>query len=166
MKADSDLPWYFGLGPSTAAGDMGLRSSFGTQLDMARAGVSNGSTITQDSAETDMHRRLGAAHLHHEITARLERLSDLHRVVLSLHYGGRPIVDRLSGAAVLTPEAALLTLLPVATRDALCGAVRASLKARDGRWLAVEVAANELVRAAVGAYEDAQTPRRRKVWGT
>jgi hypothetical protein len=61
-SAELDLPWYFGTGPATAAGDAGLKSSLGSQLDAMRAGISHDAVVDSDRAEVDMIRRLGTAH--------------------------------------------------------------------------------------------------------
>lgn len=41
MSADADLPWYYGTASRTAAGDLGMRSTFGLQLSAARASQLN-----------------------------------------------------------------------------------------------------------------------------
>lgn len=158
MRADFDLPWFFGTGPSTAQGDSGLRCSLGS--------AGTGVTPSVSALEDMMIRRVSTGTRIGDITDRLESLSRFHQLVLRLHYGTGPLAFGVSGAAVLCRAAWALLVLdgqPM-SRERLNAAMRG--KGSDGRmrWVEVEAEAATLVAEAVKAYEAADVPRRRKVW--
>lgn len=164
-NAASDLPWFFGTGPSTAAGDCGLRSSLGGQLAALAEGITRQPTVDASRAEDEMHERMGPGRLIGIIEDRLFTLTPEQVRVLRYHYGERAIDDRVSAAALLCPSAASLVSPRVLSRESLREAVQASVKARDRAWLVVEVEALALVQDAVTAYEAAAVHVPRKVWG-
>lgn len=115
--AEADLRWYFGQGASTAIGDMGQRSSLGSQLARAAAGskprrrrkgpdgeylpdeaieVASGAGgssavgyIDVDAIERCMAMGIGAIARIKTIEAALVQLTPTFRAVLRLAYGDR-----------------------------------------------------------------------------
>jgi hypothetical protein len=164
-SAELDLPWYFGTGPATAAGDAGLKSSLGSQLDAMRAGISHDAVVDSDRAEVDMIRRLGTAHRLDAIRRRLAALDGFTVRVLRLHYSERPMAAGVSPAAVLCGEAERLCAPAMVTRERLNAIVRASLRERNGLWRALMVESATLVGEARAAYDATWVEPRRKVWG-
>ncbi len=156
MRADFDLPWYFGTGPSTAQGDSGLRCSLGS--------AGTGGTPSLSALEDAMIRRVGTGTRLGDIADRLATLSRFHQLVLRLHYGTGPLAFGVSGSAVLVQAAwALLETGPM-SRERLNSAMRGKGKDGRARWVEVEAEAQTVVGEAVRAYEAADVPRRRKVW--
>lgn len=98
MSADSELPWYFGSGPSTWQGDAGLRSSLGGQigalegscyldeLGVRRKGILEARSFDVGATEDRMHQRLGAAANVASIEDRLRQLTRQQVQALELHY--------------------------------------------------------------------------------
>lgn len=118
--AEAELRWYFGTGPSSAAGDMGLRSPLGAQLEIAKAskiasgvgraaggtlGASRGYAVDFKAAEDRVLDGLGAARRVRAVEHRLRQLNDLERRVLRLEFGGPRMVHELSPVVVLTSAA-------------------------------------------------------------
>lgn len=118
--AEAELRWYFGTGPSSAAGDMGLRSPFGAQLEIAAAsraasgaersacgalGASRGYSVDFKAAEDRLLDGLGAARRVRGVEHRLRQLNDLERRVLRLEFGGPRMAHELSPVVVLTGSA-------------------------------------------------------------
>lgn len=179
MRADVDLPWFYGTGSSTAAGDAGLRSSLGGQVarlaasqlsDAARAAARDydgwqkrsgeGHGVDASQIEDDAIKRLGTGHHLAEVSARLAAVADEHRDALALHYGHRSLVFGVSAAA-------LLTELGRRHGMALADVLRDAVKARKPAVLVeLETETGKLVEAAKLAYENADVPKRRKVWAS
>lgn len=164
-RADLELPWYFGTGPSTAAGDSGLRSPLGGQLEAIASGTLAEYTIDAARTEDEMIRRIQTGGNVGDVRARLAELSHLDQQVLRLHYGTPALACNVTGAAVLASLAQRMTSSRSVTREALSAAIRASNRDRSStRVTEIEVEALGLVKAAVQRYEQVQLPRSRKVW--
>lgn len=131
--AEADLRWYFGQGASTALGDMGQRSSLGSQLARAAAGskpkrlrrgpdgevipdeaveVASGAGgssavgyIDVDAIERRMAIGIGAVGRVKTIEAALGRVTPTYQAVLRLAYGDRDMRPGVSHVVVLTTEA-------------------------------------------------------------
>lgn len=118
--AEVELRWYYGTGPSTAAGDMGLRSPMGAQLEIAESskvvsseekaaagtlGASRAYAVDFKAAEDRMLDGLGAARRVRGIEHRLRQLKKFDRRVLRLEYGGPRMVYELTPVVVLTGAA-------------------------------------------------------------
>ena len=101
-SADLDLPWYFGSGPRTAAGDAGLRSPLGAQLDALRTGVRHDrATVDSSRSEDEAIGRLGLGERMRVIEERLRQLDRIDVDILRAHYVERPLPHMISGAAPL-----------------------------------------------------------------
>jgi hypothetical protein len=102
QSADVDLPWYFGSGPSTAAGDAGLKSPLGGQLDALRAGIPRDRTAVDSSrSEDEAIGRLGMGERYRVIEERLGQLQRIDVDILRAHYVDKPMPFMISGAAPL-----------------------------------------------------------------
>lgn len=102
QSADVDLPWFFGSGPSTAAGDAGLKSPLGAQLDALRAGVQHDRTVVDSSrSEDEAIGRLGMGERYRVIEERLGQLERIDVDILRAHYVDKPLPYMISGAAPL-----------------------------------------------------------------
>jgi len=102
QSADVDLPWYFGSGPSTAAGDAGLKSPLGGQLDALRAGIPRDRTAVDSSrSEDEAIGRLGMGERYRVIEERLGQLQRIDVDILRAHYVDKPLPHMISGAAPL-----------------------------------------------------------------
>jgi hypothetical protein len=127
MRADADLPWYFGSGASTWAGDAGLRSSLGGQLEAARQfkapDVTNAPWMAKGSqphvvdasrAEDDMHQRMGAAWFVRRVRTRLACLTSVQAQALALHYDEKTSLPySIDASAVLLASARKLIDRPI-----------------------------------------------------
>lgn len=117
MSADSELPWYFGSGPSTWQGDAGLRSSLGGQigalegscyldeLGVRRKGILEARSFDVGATEDRMHQRLGAAANVASIEDRLRQLTRIQVEALRLHYSDASLPFGVPGAAILLARA-------------------------------------------------------------
>ncbi len=170
-RAALALPWYFGQGASTAAGDAGLRSSLGGQIEALRAsqlegggGMLESRAVDSSDIEDAMHQRLEAGGRMARVAERLAGCSDAHVTVLRLAFGTAPLAFGVSGCAVLTASAAKLVGAEP-QRATLNAALRAAHKASPGGsgWVRVELEAQALLGPAVRAYEGAAVGRRRHV---
>lgn len=67
MRADAELPWYFGTGPSTWAGDAGLRSNLGGQVAHLEASkLSPQASLARAADRADPWRRTSDPRWHPE----------------------------------------------------------------------------------------------------
>jgi hypothetical protein len=103
--AELDLRWYFGGAGRTAAGDMGLRSPMGAQLDAARLGAASTRNIDVDASVDRMDEQIEAVRRWRCVRARLEQLTPRRSRILGLACGGARIGGGLSAAVVLTEAA-------------------------------------------------------------
>lgn len=179
MRADVDLPWYWGTGPSTWAGDAGLRSSLGPQIDHLLAGQLSAEArrqpgrgvwrarpqqiraVDSSQAEDAQIERLAAAERAGLVEARLRQLGRGHVLVLELHYLGGSLpysVDPACRALVALRRLVGCPGYPTTTqaRKAL---LSASVEARER----ISAAAIALVVEAKGAYELAEVALPRRV---
>ncbi len=148
MKAEDDLPWYWGSGPKTAEGDCGLRSPLGGMLAKVRDGVSGGSLREDD----DDSERLFAAGRMRRIKARLEGLSPDAVTHLWCHYVQKPLPFNISACAIFTRGASTLMGDDCPDPAKLAKRMR-EMKAQDKRIVGLEAEANALLNSAVAAYE-------------
>lgn len=154
--AEADLRWYYGNGASTAAGDMGLRSSLGSQLEAMHAGISANPTVDVDSIERKMAHGVDAAARMRVIARAIGRLTETYQRVLRQAFSEREMRPGVSHVVVLTSEARRATMTAlgrVALETEVHQAVLdASLSAP---WLVkAREAAVLLTAAALEAYAD------------
>ncbi len=111
------LPWYFGSASSghSAAGDAGLRSSLGGQIDALKASRTfRGGGILEDRAvdsgriEDAVHQRLDDCDRIARVRARLSACTPDDQAVLRLHFGTSALAFAVSGVALLTNAARVL----------------------------------------------------------
>jgi hypothetical protein len=165
MRADRDLPWFYGTGPSTAAGDSGLRSSLGGQLAALEAGIVGEHAVNTSRLEDDMIRRTSTGALMSEIRERLSQLPRDIVLVLELHYSTRPIAYGISGCAVLCDAAAALVAPAAVSREGIAGVLRERVQAgKPTAWVDLDTEAVALLKSAQLAYEAIRIVRRRRVW--
>lgn len=126
MRADADLPWYFGSGASTWAGDAGLRSPMGGQLEAARQvkrvdvewppWMTKGQqphAVDVSAAEDRMLESTAAAFRARRIALRLACLSRIQYLALTLHYDETcSLPFGIDASAVLLASARRLVLGP------------------------------------------------------
>lgn len=148
MKAEDDLPWYWGTGPQTAEGDSGLRSPLGGMLAKVRDGVA-GSSLREDD---DDDRRIATAERMRAVKQRLAKLEADEVTHLWSHYVQKRLPFGISAAAIFTKAARSLTGEDCPDPAKLAAKMR-SMNARDNRIVGLEKEADALVRAAVMAYE-------------
>lgn len=155
MRADLDLPWFFGSSPQNVAGDSGLRCSLGN--------AGGGGSFDVSALEDAMIRRVGTGSRWAEIRDRLATLEPGQCRVLQLHYAERSIVFSVSACAVLCPMAVELCAPGPVTREAIGEALRT--RGRSGStsaWVALEGEAQELLGPARLAYERADVEGRKR----
>lgn len=159
-RADSDLPWFFGSAPQSWAGDAGLRSALGGQLEAVRSEKLASGTVNASQIEDDVHRRLGAATRARAIEARLAQLSDVQVATLRWHYGEGSLpygVDR--SACLLGRVRRLCSAGGVVPQEVLRAALlEASTEERE----AIAAEADRLVVGAREAYD--ALPAQRLRW--
>lgn len=142
MRADAELPWYFGSGASTWAGDAGLRSPMGGQLSAARqvkrVHVDNPPWMTKghqphvvdaSGAEDEMINRMGAAWMARQIATKLAALTRTQAEALELHYDSKTTLPYdVDACAVLLGSARRLVVAPQvkAHYDVARGALQAA----------------------------------------
>lgn len=102
---DVDLRWYWGVGPDTWAGDAGLKSNFGAQLEAAASGVWFVPVADASDAEDAMINRLQFAARATDIEARLRQLSRRDVRILETHICGKGLTFSISSAATFTVQA-------------------------------------------------------------
>ncbi len=162
MRADVDLPWYWGFAARTLAGDSGLRSPLGGQLEAIRTGLHAAEHCVDSSRATDdMLRRIDTGRTGCTVAARLGQLTHVHQAALKLHYDPHMTLPYSVDAcatllalsrALTAPDAPdMLTL-----RKALQGATAA-------RREAIAQQATALVRSAKDAYEATEVVEGRRV---
>ena len=187
MRADSDLPWYFGSGPSTWAGDSGIRSTMGAQIaqlnasslskeaakearEYARTVFREGGprdrwikrphqiqVVDASQAEDDMVERFAAAARVNDVQNRLSTLSVVQARTLQLHYSGLSLPFSLSPAVALLGAARKLCGTDTEPDSTI---LREALKkAPKLERESLDHAGQRLVVAARLAYEGAQVPR-------
>lgn len=159
-RADVELPWYWGTGSKTWAGDAGIRSPLGGQLSALRDGVHGDYVVDANSATEGMLRRLESARTAKRIEWKLAQLMPMQAAALKLHFGEHNSLPYAidAAAALLRASRRLagqdeMEPVPLATlRKALRGA---TVTARD------EIArlADDLVAAAVQAYNGLPEPK-------
>lgn len=142
MRADAELPWYFGSGASTWAGDAGLRSPIGGQLAAAsqvkQHRVENppwmakgvqAFVVDASKAEDEMLARTTAALIARRIATRLACLTRVQVQALELHYDeSKSLPFGIDASAILLVAARRLVVGPQVHahyREAI-GAVRAA----------------------------------------
>lgn len=103
--AEADLTWYWGVGPDSWAGDAGLRSNLGAQLEAIAAGINAVPTPDSNASEDAMIDRMLFAARATDIEARLRLLSAADVLVLRVHFTGRGLTFGISSAAVFTEQA-------------------------------------------------------------
>lgn len=150
MRADADLPWYWGTGASTADGDAGLRSVLGGQLAILAAGIIGPRQVDASQAEDAMLDRIGLGQRVRRIEARLRLLRPLHVVALHLHYSGRTLPYGVDAAAALLPRCVAMVDVRGAHPQDLRGALHAATEAVRR---AVRADSDRLVLGAQEAYE-------------
>lgn len=148
MRADADLPWYY----TQAAGDAGLRSPLGSQLELMQAQqLVDGRTVDAGQIEEAALDRVGIGRRIRRIEATLGRLEPHQVAVLRLHYTGGSLPFAVDPAAALLPLCQRWTALggpyPQDLRGALHGATEAQRKA-------IAVDADRAVTQAMEAYEE------------
>lgn len=153
MRADADLPWYWGTGASTAAGDAGLRSPLGGQLEVLKAGIIGPRQVDASHAEESTIDRVGMGKRMRRIEACLRAMESPRLVeVLRRHYSGRSLPFGLSPAAVVLPIC-VRWVSPSGTHPQdLRGALHAATE-RQRRQVRAD--GDALVAKALGAYEAA-----------
>ena len=187
--ADSELPWYFGTGPSSMAGDLGLRSSMGGQLAAAEScmyyddqGHEHGGQLAERSftndAEGAMFQRLQYAGDCKRIEAKLRTLTRIQVEALRLHYSTASLPFGVPAAASLLPRAKRMLsqpgdglaelraflMVPVDLgTDATKAEKAEAKKIFDGQIEALTKAANDLVKGARAAYDSAHVERVKNV---
>jgi hypothetical protein len=150
--ADVHLPWFWGFAARNWAGEAGLRSPLGAQLEAVREGVhlEHGAADSWRAIE-QADRRVSAARLARSIEARLARLTVVQCQALRLHYDPRATLPfEVDAAAVLL--AASRALVDGTACD-LPSLRKALLGASPAKREAVAKQASELVRVAREAYE-------------
>jgi hypothetical protein len=100
-EAKDQLEWYF----QEAAGDGGMRSPFGYQLDRCEAGILFGGSAPK--TDDSMVARLSGRADRCEIHARLYRVEPMHRAVLEAAYADAVKIGGAVSVALgcMTPEA-------------------------------------------------------------
>lgn len=158
-SAEADLRWYWGTGSATWAGDAGLRSPLGGQLDVLRAGmVSQHQSVDASQAEDLMHHRMGAAARAREIEGRLRSIPDALARLLRRHYTEKALPYDISPTANRTPTAR--RICPSGRVEELRSAIRSA----DQATLAALISESErAVRAAVLAYETSSVEDERRL---
>lgn len=158
-SAEADLRWYWGTGASTWAGDAGLRSPLGGQLEVLRAGmVSQSQAVDASQAEDLMHNRMGAAARAREIELRLRSIPAELARLLRRHFTERALPYDISPTANRTPTAK--RLCPSGRVEQLRSAIRSA----DQATLAALISESERsVRAAVLAYEATEVHDERRL---
>lgn len=115
--ASNDLPWFFGSGPTSFAGDCGLKSNFGSMIEANKAATvihasdarpwmakAKAEAHSPFDAEEEMADRLQAVFHARQIKARLDLLNPLQVAVLRLAHSGTSLPDGIDSAAcVLHP---------------------------------------------------------------
>jgi hypothetical protein len=103
VRADVDLPWYWGFAARSWAGEAGLRSPLGAQLEAIRSGLhlEHGAADSWRALEEADKRRAAVRHAR-TIEGRLSRLTAVQREVLHLHYDPHVTLPfEVDGAACL-----------------------------------------------------------------
>lgn len=157
--AEADLRWYYGNGASTAAGDMGLRSSLGSQLEAMHAGISASPTVDLDSIERKMAGGVDAAARMRIIERALSPLTALYQTVLRMAFSEREMRPGVSHVVVVTSEARRATAIDLGRVAQETEVHQFVLKAEASvPWLAkAKVSAVLLTAAALEAYADERT---------
>lgn len=149
MRADFDLPWYF----TQAAGDMGLRSPLGAQLELMRARqLVDGRTVDASIIEDQAHKRLVHSARIRRIEATLALVAPHHVAALRLHYSGPSWPFGVDPAATLLPWSESVTGPGGSHPQDLRGALH---EAPEGIRVMVRRWADDLVAEAMAAYEAA-----------
>lgn len=169
--AEADLRWYFGQGASTAAGDMGLRSSLGSQLEAMHAGIFANPVVNVDAIEMRMARGVDAVGRMRLVEQALGGLSPIYQKAIRLAFGGRDMRPGVSSVVRLTAEARKATAAIVG-RAPTDGEVEQAIlvAASDSPWLSkAKMAADAITAAALQAYADGrallgQAHRSRMQW--
>ena len=187
--ADSELPWYFGTGPSSMAGDLGLRSSMGGQLAAAEScmyydaeGHEHGGQLAERSftndAEGAMFHRLQHAASATRIEAKLRTLTRIQVEALRLHYSTASLPFGVPAAASLLPRAKRMLsqpgdgmaelraflMVPIEVAKDASKAEKAEAKKEFNAMVDILTkAANDLVNGARAAYDAAHVERVKNV---
>lgn len=154
--AEADLRWYFGNGASTAAGDMGLRSSLGSQLEAMHAGIFANPVVNVDAIEMRMARGVDAVGKARLIAHALGATTPTYQAVLHHAYGGKEMRPGVTHVVRMTAEARKATALIVG-RQPNEGEIEQSILAAESSvpWLTkAKAAAEMLTAAALQAYAD------------
>lgn len=121
-NASNDLPWYFGSGPTSFAGDCGLKSNFGSMIEANKAATvihasdarpwmakAKAEAHSPFDAEDEMADRLQAVFYARRIKARLDQLTPITVAILRLAFSGTSLPDGIDAAAcVLDPTRELV----------------------------------------------------------
>lgn len=101
--ARADLEFIFGVGSLTAAGAMGLRSTFGAQLDAARVGATSTRSPNVDAQFDRMDDMVDASTKERCIWARFGQVSRTHQSNLRLAFNETALPGGLPALAVKAP---------------------------------------------------------------
>ncbi len=175
--SEAELAWYFGFYQdgstpgATAAGDVGLKSPLGAQLDAVREERIDGQRIVDSGrADEQMARAATKAIEIGNVEQALGGLTDAERLVLRYTFGSKPVRTGVSRVVLLTKHARAEAEKHVAERDHGRKASEADVeqlvlesKVTGVKWLEMaKAAASVLSHKAIVAYHEQRTALARR----
>lgn len=108
VNANADLLWFYSVGAETAEGDMGLRSSLGSQLQAMQEGRVSSHGVNISEIEDNAIERCKHATRYENIVRRLRQLSRRQNEQLEAHFKGRGLPYGISSVAVYCEHARVM----------------------------------------------------------